>query len=200
MKKIIMGILILCCFTVSLTGCADEGNLNKNNNDQKANIMDSETENRSEESYFIKINNKKIEFPCKLKKITDIGLTLNSNDEIILQNSSAEYEMVNLESNGLPIIHVFVKPGKDDVTNLTVIGFSIPSYVSDGFDIEFNGLIQGQSTLEDVLSEFGNPEIPEQIDKTQYINALSYKGGKLIVNTEDNKFSSAQYIGTEEEK
>lgn len=200
MKKIIIGILVLCCFTVSLTGCGNEGNSNKNNNDQKANIMDSETENSSKESYFIKINNKKIEFPCKLKKFTDIGLTLNSNDEILLQNSSAEYEMVNLESNGLPIIHVFIKPGKDDMTNLTVIGFSIPSYVSDGFDIEFNGLIQGQSTLEDVLSEFGNPEIPEQIDKTQYINALSYKGGKLIVSTEDNKFSSAQYIGTEEEK
>lgn len=195
MKKLIVCVLVLCCLAVCLTGCGNKENQNKDNNDKTSNVTDNTEQNNSNAEYFIKINNKKIEFPCKLNKFVDIGLSLNSSDEAKLQTSSAEYEIVNLESNGLPVIQAFVKPGKENAKNLTVIGFSIPSYVSEGYDIEFNGLIKGQSTIDDILNEFGNPEIPEQIDKTQYINTLSYNGGKLIVSTEDNKFSAAQYIG-----
>lgn len=200
MKKIIVGILVLCCFTVCLVGCGNKGNLNKGGNDKTSNVSGNEAKNNSKEKYFIKINNKKIEFPCKFKKFEDIGYTLNSNDEANLQSSSAEYEFVSLQSDDLPVIKVFIEPGKEDVAKLTVIGFLIPLYAGDGVDIEFNGLIRGQSTLDDVLSVFGNPEIPKEIDKTEYTNTLSYKGGRLIVSTEDNKFSSAQYIGVEDEK
>ena len=195
MKKIIIGLLVFCCLATCLTGCGNKETTNDNNNDISTNVSENNDENTSNAEYFIKINNKKLDFPCKLDEFFDVGLKLNSSDESKLQNSSAEYEMVNLESDGLPVVQAFVKPGKENSKNLTVIGFAIPSYVSEGFDMEFNGLIKGQSTIDDVLNEFGNPEIPEQIDKTQYINTLSYKGGKLIVSTEDNKFSAAQYIG-----
>ena len=195
MKKIIVSILVLCCLCASLTGCGNKEMPTGNNNDITTSITDNTEQNNSNAEYFIEINNKKIEFPCKLNKFIDIGLSLNSSDEVKLQTSSSEYEMVNLESNGLPVIQAFVKPGNESAAKLTVIGFSIPSYVSEGYEMKFNGLIKGQSTIDDVLNEFGNPEIPEQIDKTQYINTLSYNGGKLIVSTEDNKFSAAQYIG-----
>lgn len=193
MKKLIVSILMICCLLSCMTACGDKENAD--NNDKTPNLSDSSAQENINSEYFIKINDKKIDFPCKLNKFTDIGLSLNTSDEVKLQNSSSEYEMINLESNGLPVIQAFVKPGKESAKKLTVIGFSIPSYVSEGFKMEFNGLIKGESTLDDVLKEFGNPEIPEQIDKTQYIITLSYNGGKLIVSTEDNKFSSAQYIG-----
>lgn len=198
MKKIIVGILVLCCLAGCLVGCGDKKNPSKDSNGSTSNISADETKNNSKEKYFIKINNKKIEFPCKFKKFTDMGYTLNSNDEANLQNSSEKYEKVTLESDNLPPMQIFIEPGKDNVAKLTVIGFSIPSYEEDGVPVEFNGLVQGKSTLDDVLSVFGNPEIPKQIDKTQYIIALSYKTGRLVVSTKDNKFSTAQYVGTEE--
>lgn len=189
MKKTILGLLCGVLIMGIATGCSNDS---KKNNELSNN---SSSEGSLNSKYQLKINGTELGFPFKLEKLLNIGLEISENDIEKIKNSTSEWERVSLVGDVFTVAD-FIIESNENINNAKVIGVAIPMHdVEKNYVLEFNGLKREVSTLHDVLEEFGDPEIPEEIDETLYIYSLSYDGGKLIFDFREGILTSMQYIG-----
>lgn len=188
MKKVIFGVLCGVLILSIATGC-DNSNSENNNS-----LNNNSNESSSSSKYQLKINGTVLGFPFKLEKLLNMGLEISESDMEKLKNSSNEYEYVNLIGDVFTVADLFVVPNKN-INDAMVIGIRMPEQeVEENYVLELNGLKRGKSTIDDVLNQFGNPEQPQEIDKTLYINTFSYNGGKLIFGFQEGVLISIQYL------
>lgn len=195
MKKLIVCVLVLCCLAVCLTGCGKKEEADIKNDNNGTIVSESEDNNKKTSDFCVEINGKKINLPCKLDDFKDAGLELSADSENLLKSETTSQQRVSLEADGLEVMDIYVSTTKDNLNKAKVVGVSIPNQIYDDWTIKFNNLVRGESTLDDVLQLFGNPELPEEIDESKFVYSLHYKNSSLIVHIKDSKYASVQYKG-----
>ena len=195
MKKIIIGLLVLCCLATCLTGCGknEDADTTKGNNDTS--VSESANNKETKGDFSVEINGKKINLPCKLADFKAVGLEISQDSENLLKSETTSHQRVSLVADYFEVMDIYVSTTKDNLSKAKVVGVSIPNQIYDNWDIKFNNLVRGESTLDDVLQLFGDPELPEEIDESKFIYSLHYMNSDLIISIRDGKYASVQYKG-----
>lgn len=196
MKKIIVGILVLCCLLSCLTGCGNNGSSGGKNSDNnsKENNTVSSVDNNS--GYEIKILDDTFTFPCKYKDMKKAGYTISSDDENkILSSTSGDKEFVNAIYGDKELFGMYIIADGGNIDNAKVVGVKITASIYEDEKFYIEGLELGKATVNDVISKLGKPEEPETYDESAYILSLVYQNKTVSVNFISGVLNSVYVLG-----
>lgn len=184
MKKLIIGLLVLCCLATCLTGCGKNNSTNVDNeNKENSAIQNEDTNVESNDGYKVKVNDKTFTFPCDYKNIKNAGYIISADDETKVLNSTSDYELVNVTKNDQQAFGIYIVKDGSNIDKAQVLGVILRSNTDNVFSI--NGLEIGKATVKDTVTALGKPEEPQEYDETSYLLTFTYEQRKLTLNLID---------------